>query len=253
MSSVLIAAGEHSEVVAIQNALYIGSLSFSALSKINIMERRRFQMQSTLNEDAIWTTPRNGRQGQGVIWEMPMIEVPDAAAPGPHEDLIVRAHIICDPNFNDTPDVGSQIEPELVAKYLRRFVHNWRVADHGEFVSDKKTMLDISDQYPNLLAYEENWRIRLTEPWYPRVNSPVATEDGDGNIVLTNDAATPDADIYYTLDDSEPGTTEANPQSTLYTAPIPVASGDTVILRWGAYLDGYLPSAWDKTEVTNNP
>lgn len=252
MSSVLIAAGEHSEVVAIQNALFIGSLSFSALSKINIMERRRFQMQSMMNEDAIWLTPRNKCTGQGIIWEMPMIEVPDAAAPGPHEDLIVRAHIICDPNMNSAPNCGSQIEPELIAKYLRRFVHNWRVADHGEFVSDRKTMFDISDQYPNLLAYEERWRIRLTEPWYPRINAATASEDADGNIILTNDASTPDADIYYTLDDSEPGTTEANPNSVLYTAPIPVASGETVILQWGAYLDGYLPSAWQRSAVTNN-
>jgi hypothetical protein len=252
MSSVLIAAGEHSEVVSIQDDLYIASLSFSALAKINIMERRRFQMQSELEESAIWTTPRNRCRGMGIIWEMPMIEVPDPAAPGPHEDLIVRAHIICDPNFNSTPDVGSQIEPELVCKYLRRFVHNWRTADHGEFVSDRKTMLDISEQYPGMLAYEENWRIRLTEPWYGRVTAPTANDDGSGNVTLVNDAGYPDADIYYTIDDSPPGKTDANSKSTLYTAPIPIASGESVVIRWGAFQDGYLPSFWNKTTVTNN-
>lgn len=250
MSSVLISAGENSEVVAIQNDLFIGSQSFSTLNKINIMERRRFQMESQLNEDAIWLTPRNNCSGMGIIWEMPEIEVPDAAAPGPHENLIVRANVICDPNINGDKDAGTQIEPELVCKYLRRFVHNWRVGDKGEFLSQVKTMRDISTQYPNLLAYEESWRIRLTTPWYARVNAPILTQDDSDNIILTNDAATPDAAIYYTLDDSSPGLTDFNASSVLYTSPIPVASGATVVIRWGAFKDGYLPSAWDRVTVT---
>lgn len=241
---------DDAEVVAIQDDLYYGSLSFPALGKINITERRRFQMQSDLEEDAIWLTQRNGASGLGVVWEMPEIEIADPAAPGPMENLIVTARVICDPNVNSTG-----LLPETVCKYVRRFVHQWYIAGRGQFYGQGKMMHPIND-YPNLLAYEEQFRIRLADEWYSRLNQPVLSQDANGNILLANDPATPGAAIVYTLDGTTPGNGadwqgNGNPSAKLYGVPVPVAPGASVTIRWAAYLAGYLPSAIGQAVVTN--
>lgn len=246
----LIPAGDDAEVVGIQDDLYYASLTFPALAKVNIMERRRFQFQSDLNEDAIWTTVRNNGTGLGVIWEMPEIEVPDPPAPGPMENLIIRARVICDRNLNNTG-----LEPETVCKYIRRMVHQWYIADRGQFYAQGKMMQPVND-YPNLLAYEETFKIKLADEWYFRVNQPTLTQNGAGAMVLTNDAATPAAAIVYTLDGSSPGngadySGAVNAGAQIYQNPIPVAAGASATIRWAAYLAGYLPSAISQATVSN--
>lgn len=247
----LIPQGDDAEVVFIQDTLFYMSLTFPALAKVNIMERRRFQLQTELNEDAIWLTQRAGCSGLGIIWEMPEIEVLDPAAPGPMENLICKCRYVCDRNLNTTG-----LQPETVSKYNRRFVHQLLVQGHGEFYAVNKMMVPIDD-YPGLLAYEDQFRIRLADEWYFRVPLPTLSQPGGNGTpaVLTNDTSTPAAKIIYTLDRSPAGngtdwSGKGNASAQVYAGPIAVPAGGSLNLTWAAYLDGYLPSFVGQATVT---
>ena len=84
-----------------------------------------------------------------------------------------------------------------------------------------------------------------------RITTPTLIQDSPsaGMITLTNDPASPDAAIYYTLNGDSPA--PDNQDATLYTAPI-VAPAGTAVFRWAAFKAGYLNSAFAQVNINNN-
>lgn len=81
----------------------------------------------------------------------------------------------------------------------------------------------------------------------PTVETPIIMPNGGAftnSVIVTLSSATPESDIYYTLDNSSPNTS-----SILYTSPFTLA--ETTIVNATAFKEGYNPSAMASATFLN--
>ena len=232
-----------------------GLLSEPALARINIVQYRKLRLRSETDWTTVYTTPRQGRVGCGVVVEMPTFEVLHPGVPGPVGNLVLSCVAVEEPNLNLEPTAGTGLSAETVAQFILESSHQWEIGGLGVMsalkeairglwrTEDQRGMVGQSSlrdvvweaqRYHGLVAYRVKLQMQAAGVPLPRVATPAA-QSSEAGVALS--CATEDADIYYTLDGSFPG--PGNSQAVNYQGPV-AAGGATV--RYAAYKEGAVRS-----------
>ena len=220
----------------LQEAIGIGFQSCDVFGKLNIVQERKFLVDSTVAVDAIWQTPRAGRSGAGLLVEMPKIRVPKPNSQV--NELQVSVVILEERNLNLTPVTGTGVAAEKWSATALEFLRGWIIGQAGGITPDAEAVTPARDWFneeTGVIAYRVSFTLKLSRVIIARC-APVAVAVDALTVTLTT--ATGDAEIYYTLDGTAPGS--ANPAAMKYTEPFAVAA-DIVVLA-AAYAPGKFPS-----------
>ncbi len=228
--------------VQLQEFLTQSLLANAALENVNIKSWRKLRLESEVDLSTLWLTPRNGRSGAGILVEMPEFTVPHPNLPGPEALLNCPIAILEEPNINLTPGIGTMLSAEEIAQLILEILHDYQLEGFSTLYA-KGNAIVPADEFQGVVAYRVTVQLRLPREQTARVATPTATEAG-GNITLA--CATADAEIYFTLDDSFPGS--GNPVATRYTDTFAAEVGQ--VLRCAAYKPGAPGSHVSKQTVT---
>lgn len=223
----------------LQNFCAHALLCTERLASVNIVTRDELlqpEAQARLPDKTLaaevlgYITIRNGRKGACVIVETPEITGKYPSAPGQTGDIEIEFLILEDPMMNSAATSGTLVHADVIGEIILDVGKHWVVDGYGIFTHP-----------PNAWRRADEWspvrairvRLRTTAPLGQsnRVE-PVSVTIADGAATLA--CATTDAEIYYTLDETFPG--RSNPAAILFSAPVAVESGDTLLAA--AYLPG---------------
>jgi len=182
-------------------------LSDDWLANVNIVTRNAILATgSELRDETIaqevlaYITPRNGRDGCGIIVEEPEFVVGSPNLPGPQGDLIITCLVLADPINNWAQTTGAKIPGNQAAQRILELAHGWRINPAGSFSADANALQPANDFAP-LDAWRVRLRMKLPRYQTSQVAEPVITIT-DGMATIT--CATADAEIFYTDDDTFP-------------------------------------------------
>ena len=240
-----------STTLQLQDYLFKGMLSCEFFDMFNIVLERQFLMQSELEWSAIWQTQRVGsdgkptdaaRVGAGYYIEIPKLEVPK---PNSRQRYLTASVVsIEERNLNLTPQVGTLMSAEDMAELALDFMFGWVLNISSALVPETATILPARDlQREGLVVYRTSVTLRVEKAPMARCDQPAISKDGNGHWVITNGTNTPDAAIYYTVDNSFPG--KANASAVLFAAPLTLPVG--TILNAMAWRADRLPSHLSQT------
>lgn len=224
-------------------------MSLPQLRTVNIVEERKFIMESQLDMDAVWQTVRNQCSGDGLLIEVPAILCDSDGVSGPPQT--VEFSFVCFQNgdaalvpLDNTGHGGGGLFAEQIEQFLVDALHLQAIGGLGTLRVVDRFSAPARD-YPGINA--RRTRITMTPKatnQTPRTG-PVVPAQTAGNVTLA--CATAGAVIYYTLDGTFPSNpavavnpltkVPVNPGSTRYAGAIAVATGQ--VLRAAAYVPGY--------------
>ena len=186
---------------------------------------------------------KNGRKGCGVVVNMPRIEAIQPNLAAPQGDVLVGIDVVEQPEINFNPG-GTMLTAEETARAVRQTLHQFAIEGKILLYQDKHAIEPLAElEFPGCLGYRVNLRGRMAELPQAKCVVPAIAETGGSVSLTTTDEG---AGIYYTVDGSFPGSSNAAALS--YSAPFSVSSGATV--RWAAYLAGYLGSDAAQAVIT---
>jgi len=246
------------DLVQLQEDLAQGLLAEPGLRFINVVQYRKLRLQSEIEWSSVYTAPRNGRAGCGILVEMPGLEVLHPNVSGPVGHLVLSCVALEEPNLNHNPATGTQMSAEAVSKLILDSSHQWEIGGAGVMsamreairglwrtedlrgVVGQGTLRDAiwdAQRFEGLVAYRVKLQMQAAPTPRARVSQPAALL-GDSQVSLS--CATAGARIYYTLDGSFPG--PGNPLAVPYAGSITIPAPGTV-LRAGAYAEGMFRSS----------
>ncbi len=237
------------DLVQLQNDLHGLLLSAPALNSVNIVLERKFLVQSEVELDAIWSTVRNGRSGNGLLIEMPRAKVNSPSIQDMPQDITLGVVAFQNGDAAFTPETGSGHFAENLAQLALSILHLQAIIGVGQL---QGVGHEPARDYEFINAERATLRISgVRTPATPRCAAVQYTLD-TGMVTLA--CATTGAKIFYTTDGSTPisPTLEdslgriVNPQAHLYTAPFAVNSGDRVRAVAQAF-------AYNASEILNKP
>jgi hypothetical protein len=264
------------DLIQVQKDLYGLLMSAPQLATVNIVEERKFIVESMVEMDAVWQTVRNGCAGNGLLIEVPDIICDSDGVSGPPQQVELSfvsfqngdAAFIPPTDMGvgdgDTPSVpiqGGGLFAEQIEQFLIDIVHLLTLGGIGTMKVVARFSSPARD-YPGINARRTKIIMTPKQTAQTARTSLVTVAIADNLATLAT--ATPGAAIYYTLDGSFPSNptiavkplsvTEATPNgepvnanSTLYAAPFAVQSGQWI--RAAAYLNGYNPGQIIKIAV----
>jgi hypothetical protein len=243
------------DVVKLQEDLCQGLLAEPGLQFINVVQYRKLRLQSELDWSTIYTTPRNGRAGCGILVEMPSFEVLHPNVSGPVGNLVLSCVALEEPNLNFGPGTGTQMSAEAVSRFVLDSSHQWEIGGAGVMSAVREAIRGIwrtedlrgvmgqgtlrdaiwdAQRFEGLVAYRVKLQMQAAATPVARVSQPVAQVQQSG---VSLSCATGGADIYYTVDGSFPGT--GNPRAIKYSSQFQPAGS---VLRYAAYKPGMFRS-----------
>ena len=257
------------DLIQVQRDLYGLLMSAPQLQRVNIVEERKFILEKMVEVEAIWQTVRplngTGYFGNGLLIEAPQIICDSNNVSGPPQTVILSfvsfqngdaAFTPPAPDMtgvNEAPLQGGGLFAEQIEQYLVDLLQLQVIGGIGTMRVTGQFSEPARD-YPGVTARRTKINMTPRQTAQTPRTSIVAVSINNGNADLST--ATAGAQIYYTLDGSFPSNPNiailpfnvtpanvngnpVNPNSTLYTAPFAVASGQTI--RATAYLKGYNP------------
>jgi len=229
------------DVVAIQQSLFHGLRSCQLFDSFNIVLAREFLVQSEMDMSAIWLTPRNDKQGLGIIVQMPTLRFPKPNGLQRVREFSIGIYEERNINFN--PDLGTMMTAEDVGDLVVDFLWNWKLSRSSGLVLDDAALVP-DDRFKSIGILGQAAKASLKQERRPlsRPATPVITSVG-GNVTLT---VTDGSQIYYTTDGfsfpgpSNEGKLDSEQAAQLYSGPFPAVSGAVIMAM--AWNDGLLPS-----------
>ena len=213
------------------------------LQTVNIALQREMQLKASIDVAEVWTTPRNGCAGIGIIVEMPEAQCESNNVGGPVLDWSFTAWVLEVPQLNfaqaqpGRPARGSCIAAETVVQLILDEVHLY--ADE-KLATWKAASAPVSKANMDGLAI--GYRVKFM---LPKGRTAQTQRTGQTQITLAAGSTTlacagfPAAQIWYTTDGSFPANSKTiNPQAKLYTSAVAAAAG--TVLRARAYSSGLL-------------
>ncbi len=230
------------DLIQLQNDLFGLLMSAPSLNAVNIVQERLFIANSQVELDTVWSTPRSGRSGNGILVEEIKFRTNSASVGA--QDLECNFVAFQNGDAALTPDTGSGHHAQNLAQLILDVLNRQAIGGLGTLQSIGS---EKAKDYEFINATRATLRIiGAGNLQTPRCAVVVAVQDG-GFVTLTS--TTTDAVIYFTLDGStplDPTLTEIvsgnpiNPNAQLYTATFPVSSGQRV--RAVAHKLGFNPS-----------
>ena len=183
-------------------------------------------------------TPRGGCQGQGVLIEIPKLEVDDPNVSGPVFRPILSFVCVQAGDMAFAPGTGAQLYAEWIATIICDILHQQVDEGVGMFKCEGTVVEEASDpefQYTNAFRVTLKCAPLLVGQTY-RVPPPAIAVNSYQATLSCSDAQ---ALLYWTADGTFPGK-GVGPSSQQYTAPFTVASGQ--VIRYAAYRQGFIGS-----------
>jgi hypothetical protein len=244
------------DFVELQQDLTQGLLAEPGLRSINVVQYRKLRLQSEIDWSAIYTTPRNGRAGCGILVEMPAFEVLHPNVSGPVGNLVLSCVALEEPNLNFAQATGTQMSAEAVSRFILDSSHQWEIGGAGVMsavreairglwrtedlraVAGQGTLRDAiwdAQRFEGLVAYRVKLQMQAAATPVARVSQTAAQALPSG---VSLSCATEGAELYYTWDRSFPG--PGNPRAIKYLGPFQPAGS---VLRHAAYKPGMFRSS----------
>jgi len=233
------------DIRAVEEFLFNGLLSCDLFAPYNIVLERKFLAQSEIEFNAIWQMPRvlNGPSGIGMYVEMPKLQVPKPNSL--QRNLVASIAVIEERNINMTEGVGTGMSSEDLAELALDFMFGWIMGLSSGLTPEVGAVTPATDlvQAEGLVSYRASVSMRREHRATARCDQPTITEGPAGVFTLTNGAATPDANIYFTTGTDQgdlglPG--KANTDAVQYAAPLVLPAGSWI--NWAAWRGDRLPS-----------
>lgn len=233
-----------SDILLVQEFLYRGLLSTPRFENFNVVLEREFLADSSVEITTLWSNPRNGRSGIGLLVEMPKLQAPKPNSI--QRTLLCSIGIVEERNLNLLADTGTGVSAEELGERVLDFMFAWMMGLTSGLSPEASALVPAPDLISGegLVTYRASVALRRNHLPVGRADKPTFSNDA-GTVTLTNGSNTPTATIFYTLEDSEtrleniyPGS--ANPLAIEYSAPFTVSSGQ--IVRWCAYTTTLDPS-----------
>lgn len=228
------------DVVAIQQGIFHGLRSCNLFDPFNVVLGRELLVQSEVEMDSIWLTPRNGSQGLGLIVQIPALVFPKPNSLQRQREFSVG--IYEERNINFTDGIGTMTAAEDVGDMLVDFLWNWRLWRSGGLVPDTRALVPDT-RFKGIVGMLAKVTLRQERPQPARPAMPVITVDGANMVTIT---VTDGSQIYYTTDGfsfpgpSNEGKLTGEEAAILYSAPFQAESGDIIMAV--SFADGELPS-----------
>ena len=226
-------------------------LGTPALRGVNIIEERRFLLQSDVENAALWQTPRNGTAGAGVICEMVTANVEHPNVSGPIFDLEFGFAVLEERHLNLTPGTGTMLTAEQIAQLILDTLHLTTLDSVGTlYATGIAPAADWIDPESGIIAQRARLAAKNSRSQTKRC-APVRITVADGECTLA--CATPDAEIWFTLTEPNdlapptPAPSNREAGAALYLDPFPVAAGQ--IIRAGAVHEILNPSPITRTVI----
>ena len=221
--------------VQLQDDLFALLSSDPRLDKVNIVNERLFRLIPNALESAIWMTPRGGCQGQGILVEIPKLDVQDPNVSGPVFRPILSFVCVQAGDMAFAPGVGANMYAEEIAQHVTDLLHQQADEGIGTFMCDGTAVERATDpEYQSVNAMRVTLRCSPSQSKQtPRVPVPqIAVFAGAATLTCPD----PLALLYYTTDGWCPAP-DGSPTAQQYTSPFTVASGQ--VIRFAAWRDGY--------------
>lgn len=232
------------DLLQLQRDIYALLMGHQALNTVNIVMERQFMVDAEVSMDAIWTTQRNERSGNGVLIETPKTKVIAPSIQDMPQDIELTLVAFQNGDAAFTPQTGSGYAAENLAQLTLSILHLQAIIGLGQL---QGVGSDRAQDYDFINAQRATLRISgVRTPATPRC---VPIQYDNTANVITLSCATAGSRIFYTTDGSSPCDPSLvdpiynqpiNPQAKEYTAPFAVNSGDRV--RAVATAFGYNPS-----------
>lgn len=221
------------DFIRLQNDGAQALLGDTDLANVNIVTRHRLVQdgsrmpdQTLAAEVLAYTTPRGGRQGLGIIVEIPEVSVEHPNLPGPECFIIQTFLILEDRVQNLGPTTGTLKPADQAGQRILELMHGLNVEGVGQWFAERNAMQAAPDFEP-LDAFRVRLKLRLQRDQSERCANPAITE-ATGTITLDT---TDDGVIWYTTDGSYPA--PGNIQAKQFSAPFQADVG--TVIRWAAY------------------
>ena len=242
------------DLIQVQDDLYGILMSAPQLASVNIVEERKFLVNSEIEIEAIWQTMRNGFSGDGLLIEIPDIISDSDGVTGPPQQVELSFVSFQNGDAAFIPPTavagppastlgGGGLYAEQIEQHLVDILHLLNIGGIGTMRVTGRFSTPARD-YAGINA--RRTKIIMTPKQTAqsaRVALPIIAV-AMGNCTIT--CATAGAAIYYTLDGSFPSNPSIavdplrnvpiNANSRLYTAPFAVTAGQ--LIRAAAYLIG---------------
>lgn len=224
-----------------QEDCYLALLSAGQFASVNIVNERRFQLRSDLEVDAIWSTVRNGKAGNGILCEELQVDSLYPNAPGP--TFVITFPIVCFQNGDAAllPNVGGGFRAQNLALGVIDLFYQWSRDQLGIMLFEGRSY-DKARDYNFIEAIRVTPKIKVAAGSISQRVAYIVPSNVGNQVTLTT--TTPGATIVYTLDGSFPCNPNiafdplnlnaqgqplpANPNATIYSGPFQVASGQLV-------------------------
>jgi len=235
---------------ALQDDLATMLMCHPLLQQLIATQERKFLLDSTMNIDALWQTPRNGGQGIGLVVE-DIRPVVAAKSDGQLYDLKCGFVILGERNMAMTPGVGCLMQPEQVEAIVAGLMNGKLIQPYGVLRAEGNIGGPADDWIDDKLGlYARRVTLKIMGAWKrPDTCDLVQVSQAAGTVTITCTATSPDLQIWYTVDGSCPANDAAiNPQTQIYSAPFTAPSG--TIVRAAAFASTLNQSAVKQIIVT---
>jgi|GEM_PF-1657547 len=175
------------------------------------------QIISKLNNTLAGMEVRNGKRGTAVIVGMPMLANVNPAMYGVQGDLMIELRVIENLVINEGAD-GTGYTAESLAYLIAQMIPQMNFAPFGQLIADQNLLTPVPEAVmEKRIEYRVRLKVMSAASPYAKCQPPVISTSG-GNVTLSGSG-----DIWYTTDDSYPGS--GNGAAVLYTAPFAQPAG----------------------------
>ena len=261
------------DLVYLQNALTLLLLDDPRLANVPVLPEFKLYMESDQSVDALWTLPRSsfvvtphgvsivdatdgGNNaagsalcGAGLLVEMPGMDVDSPGVTGPAGTWEINVVAFEERNTNFLKDTGTFVTSEQYAQIVMDVLHLQAIFGYGTIAAKRSALAPAHDwmtQKPGIVAYRVSFSATAGRQQTLRSKTVAYSWTGDSLTLTCPDGG---ASIWYTLDGSMPVAANVlaeNPPgtgATLYTSPVAVPSGTTVLFASKNLTTGTLLSA----------
>ena len=248
------------DLVQVQNAITLILLDDDRLATVPVLPEIKLHQEVDIMIDTVWTTPRcalsvtpNGvavnfeNSGKGPVGAGLLVEMIEALCPanqlsGP--PLTWKIHVVSfeERNTNLTLGTGIGIMSEQLAQIVLDSLHGLFITGMGALQAAASPIQPAHDWMtlkPGLFAMRTTVEATVKRQQRAAVPNVTGVWTVDSLALSCTDGA---AAIYFTTDGSMP--VASNPNATLYSAPVSVASGTVVLAsarKAGANRSNILP------------
>lgn len=242
------------DLVQLQDDVFALLMSAAPLSTVNIVQERRFIVQSGIELDTIWQTVRNGRSGCGILCEMPTLNLSGKNSIFPANLLGVPFVVFQNGDVAFAPETGCGLSAEHIAQHVLDILHHQEIQNVGTLYAEERA-IEPAREFDFINAYRVTLFLKTSQTNQTLRCAPVSITNNSGTITLATTES--GAEIYYTLDGSAPAVATAlhpvtgdhiNTAATLYSTPFVAVSGQTV--RAAAFLFEKNPSRISSQLIT---